>query len=183
MKLYQAKGINPLAGCLPTLIQFPILIGLYRAINVVMATTPLQLMDLSRHVYPFLPNAASLIPIGNLFLWLNLGQPDPFYVLPVLVTATTWLQQKLITPPSADAQSAQMAQSMSVTMPLMFGFFSLSFPSGLSIYFIVSNLMGIAQYGLMGNGVLSEYIRKYLPSVSRYLPAKQAPRKQIPAKK
>ena len=58
MALYKEKGINPLAGCLPTIIQFPILIGLYQAIPRVMATTPLQLFDLSRHIYPFLPNAS-----------------------------------------------------------------------------------------------------------------------------
>jgi YidC/Oxa1 family membrane protein insertase len=179
MKLYQEKGINPLAGCLPTLIQLPILIGLYQAITRVMATTPLQLFDLSLHVYPFLPNAAALVPIGNLFLWLNLGQPDPFYILPVLVTATTWLQQKLITPPSADAQSQQMTQSMAITMPLMFGFFSLSFPSGLSIYFIVSNLIGIAQYGMMGNVKLPDFIQRYLPASSKNVPASS---KNLPAK-
>jgi YidC/Oxa1 family membrane protein insertase len=183
MKLYQEKGINPLAGCLPTLIQFPILIGLYQAITKVMATTPLQLFELSQHIYPFLPNASSLIPINNHFLWLNLGQPDPFYALPILVTATTWLQQKLITPPSADAQSAQMAQSMAITMPLMFGFFSLSFPSGLSIYFIVSNLVGIAQYALMGNLQMPEFVRRLLPASARNGSAKRLPAKQAPAKK
>ncbi len=176
MKLYQEKGINPLAGCLPTLIQFPILIGLYQAITRVMATTPLQLFDLSLHVYPWLPNAATLIPIGNLFLWLNLGQPDPYYILPVLVTATTWLQQKLITPPAADPQSAQMTQSMAVTMPLMFGFFSLSFPSGLSIYFVVSNLIGIAQYAMIGNVQLPDFIKRFLPA------SNNSGRKELPAK-
>jgi YidC/Oxa1 family membrane protein insertase len=177
MKLYQEKGISPLAGCLPTIIQLPILFGLYRAIMLVMATTPLQLFDLSLRVYPFLPHAASLMPINNLFLWLNLGQPDQYYVLPVLVAVTTWLQQKLITPPTGDAQSNQMAQSMALTMPLMFGFFALSFPSGLSVYFIVSNVVGIAQYAFMGNLQLPEFIQRYLPPSLRALPAKSSPAK------
>jgi YidC/Oxa1 family membrane protein insertase len=177
MKLYQEKGINPLAGCLPTLIQFPILIGLYQAITRVMATTPLQLFDLSLHVYPWLPNAAALVPIDNLFLWLNLGQPDPFYVLPVLVTVTTWLQQKLITPPSADAQAAQMTKSMAITMPLMFGFFSLSFPSGLSIYFVVSNVIGIAQYAMIGNAQTPDFLRRFLPASTKNVPAKVSAKK------
>ncbi|MBI3359851.1 MAG: membrane protein insertase YidC [Chloroflexi bacterium] len=178
MKLYQEKGINPLSGCLPTLIQFPILIGLYQAITRVMATTPLQLLDLYAHIYRrTLPNAAALIPVGNRFFWLNLGQPDPWYILPVLVVVTTWLQQKLITPPAADPQSAQMTQSMAVTMPLMFGFFSLSFPSGLSIYFVIANLIGIAQYGMMGKIELPDFVKKLLPAielpdfVKQYLPA------------
>ena len=181
MKLYQEKGINPLSGCLPTLIQLPVLFGLYQAINLVMATTPLQLFNLSLHVYPFLPNAASLVPIGNLFLWLNLGQPDPLYILPVLVAGTTWLQQKLITPPSTDAQSAQMAKTMGLTMPLMFGFFALQFPSGLSIYFIVSNLVGIGQYALTGNLQLPDFLQRYLPASLKPAPAKAASGK-TPAK-
>lgn len=183
MKLYQAKGINPAAGCVPTIIQFPILIGLYQAITRVMATTPMQLLELSRHIYPFFPNVASLIPIGNRFFWLNLGQPDPFYILPVIVVATTWLQQKLLTPPSADAQSAQMAQSMAITMPLMIGFFSLQFPSGLSLYWIITNVVGIVQYALMGNLQLPESLQKYIPApikglLMRSVPAKVAAKKQ-----
>jgi membrane protein insertase Oxa1/YidC/SpoIIIJ len=80
-----------------------------------------------------------------------LGQPDPYYVLPVLVFGTMYLQQKLLTPqtpPSKDGKedpTQAMSKSMQTTMPLMFGFFSLSFPSGLSIYFVLSNLIGIAQ--------------------------------------
>ena len=68
-------------------------------------------------------------------------------LLPLLVAGSTWLQQKLTTtgqPTSTDPQAAQMQQSMSVTMPLMFGFFAMQMPSGLSIYFIVSNLIGMA---------------------------------------
>lgn len=151
MKMYKEAGVNPFGGCLPMVIQFPILIGLYQSIIRALAHTPVQLFELSQHIYPFFPNFSELIPLQNTFLWMRLGQPDPFYVLPVLVVATTWLQQKLVTPPpTGDGQSAQMAQSMAVTMPLMFGFFSLSFASGLSIYFIVSNLLTILQYTALG---------------------------------
>jgi YidC/Oxa1 family membrane protein insertase len=150
MKMYQQAGVNPFGGCLPTLIQFPILIGMYQAITAVMAASPLQLLTLSKHLYPFLPNAASLIPLDNQFLWMNLGLPDPYYVLPVLVLVTTWLQSKVMTPAStsADPQAAQMSQTMAYTMPIMFAYFSLSFPSGLSIYFIAANIIGIVQYAL-----------------------------------
>jgi len=74
--------------------------------------------------------------------------------LPVLVFATMWLQQKLMTPPAQtdnkkkgqnDNPAAAMSKSMQTTMPLMFGFFSLSFPSGLSIYFVLANIIGIGQ--------------------------------------
>ena len=148
MKLYQEAGVNPFGSCLPTLIQFPVLIGLYEAINLAMAASPVQLLDLSTHIYSFLPHAALLVPLQNNLLWLNLGLPDPFYVLPLIVVVTTWLQSRVMTPASAggDAQAAQMSQSMAITMPLMIGWMSLQFPSGLSIYWVVSNVVSVVQY-------------------------------------
>ena len=150
MKLYKQAGVNPFGSCLPTLIQFPVLIGLYQAINLAMAASPVQLLDLSTHIYSFLPNAAHLVPLQNSFLWLNLGLPDPFYVLPLIVVATTWLQSRVMTPAtaSADPQAAQMSQSMAVTMPLVIGWMSLQFPSGLSIYWVVSNAVSVVQYAV-----------------------------------
>jgi YidC/Oxa1 family membrane protein insertase len=150
MKLYQEAGVNPFGSCLPTLIQFPVLIGLYRAITSAMAASPLQLFDLSQHIYSFMPNVSRLIPLDNHFLWLNLGLPDPYLALPILVAVTTWLQSKIMTPPaaSADPNAAQMTQTMAITMPLMFGYISLQFPSGLSIYFIIANIVGVVQYAL-----------------------------------
>ena len=59
MKLYQEMGINPFGSCLPTLIQFPIIIGLYQAIINSLAATPIQLLELSRHIYTFLPNLSA----------------------------------------------------------------------------------------------------------------------------
>jgi YidC/Oxa1 family membrane protein insertase len=117
----------------------------------VMAVTPLSLVDLYKSIYPFFPNFDQLVPINNHFFWLNLALPDPIYVLPVLVVATTWLSQKFISPPpapGADPQTAQMTQTMGVTMSMMFGWMSLSFASGLSIYFIVSNIISMVQYPL-----------------------------------
>ena len=146
MELYKKHGVNPAGGCLPTVIQFPILIGFYRAITQTLAASPLQLLNLSQHVYPTLPNLNDLVPLDSRFLWLDLAAPDPFFVLPVLVVATTFAQQKLLTPPSADPQQASMAQSMQITMPIMISFFALTFPSGLSIYWVTSSLIGIIQY-------------------------------------
>lgn len=149
-----ALGVSPfsmLGGCLPMLLQFPVLIGLYQAINHVMAVTPLSLVDLYKSIYPFFPNFDKLIPINSHFLWLNLALPDPWYVLPILVVITTFLSQKLISPPpqpGADPQTAQMTQTMGYTMSFMFGWMALSFASGLSIYFIVSNLISMVQYPL-----------------------------------
>jgi YidC/Oxa1 family membrane protein insertase len=148
MRLMQQAGVNPFASCLPLLIQFPIIIGMYQAITSAIAASPAQLLSLSTHIYPFFTNATNLIPLDNRFLWLNLGLPDPFYVMPVLVAATTWVQSKIMTPAAADSQAAQMSQTMALTSTLMFGWFSLTFASGLSIYFIVSNLISIVQYAI-----------------------------------
>jgi YidC/Oxa1 family membrane protein insertase len=162
LKLYQEMGVNPMASCLPTLIQFPIIIGLYQGIIRALAVTPTQLLDLSGHIYPFI-NAAKLIPLGNEFLWMNLSQPErlqlPFLsfgipVLAIVVVVTTYLQSKLMTPVAQPgdqgAQAAQMTQAMNLYMPLFMGYLALTFASGLSLYFVVSNLATILQYAAMG---------------------------------
>jgi len=151
MELYKKYGINPTAGCLPLIIQMPILFGLYGAISHTLTGTPLQVLDLHNRL-SLVPSLTSLFPLHNQFLWLNLGLPDTTFVLPVLVVATTWLRTKLTTPTPADPKdpSAAMSRQMLIMMPLMTGWFSLSFASGLSIYWIVSNVVGVVQYALMG---------------------------------
>lgn len=187
MKLYQEMGINPLGSCLPTLIQFPIIIGLYQAIIRALAVTPLQLQDLHKHIYSFL-DAASLIPINNHFLWMDLSQPErlvlPFLsfgipVLAIVVLVTTYLQQKLMTPMSADGgeQGAQMMKAMNLYMPFLMGYLALTFASGLSLYFVVGNLISILQYALMGKLNWSNLI----PG-KKQTPSKQAPQGEQPPK-
>jgi YidC/Oxa1 family membrane protein insertase len=150
MKLYQEAGMNPLSGCLPLLIQFPILYGLWQSIIRVLAVSPLELLKLSQNIYTFIPGLTSLIPLKSTFLWLDLGQPDRYFVLPVLVVVTSWLSQKVLTPQTAtDDRSAAMNRQMQIMMPLMFGFISISYASGLSIYFILSNLITMLQYFLI----------------------------------
>ncbi len=144
MRLYREHSLNPAGGCLPTVIQFPVLIGLYQSVIRVLATSPLQLVDLAPRVY--LPGLAALVPLNDRFLWLDLGASDPYYILPVLVVASSWIQQKLLSPPNPDPQAAGMNQSMQVMMPLMMGFFALQFSSAVAIYFIVSSVVGVAQY-------------------------------------
>lgn len=161
MKLYQEAGINPVGGCLPTLVQLPILIGLYQAITNSLASSPLQLINLSQHIYhnlppfiSFLPDSAALLPLQSRVLWLDLAKPDPFYILTILVVLTTILQQRLLTPPSTDPAQQSMTRSMMLVMPLMVGFYSAIFPSGLSIYWIAGNVIGITQYAAMGRASL-----------------------------
>jgi len=162
MKLYREAGVNPLGGCLPSLIQLPILFGLYQAITRSLASSPLQLIELSQHLYhplpailQWLPKAQTLIPLNSRFLWMDLAAPDPFYVLPVLVVLTTFLYQKLLTPPpQGDDQQAAMSRSMQIMMPLFIGYISITFPAGLSVYWVAGNVIGVAQSALMGRASL-----------------------------
>lgn len=154
MKLYKEKGINPMGGCLPLLVQMPIWFGLYRAIMYCVPTTPLQLFEFSQHIYKWLPGTVGLVPLQSAFLGMDLGAPpNPTqwwsYALPILVFLTSMLQQKLLTPPTTpddQSQTAMMNKQMQIMMPLMFMFFTLQYAVGLSIYFIMSNLIRIAQY-------------------------------------
>jgi YidC/Oxa1 family membrane protein insertase len=179
MALYKEMGINPLGSCLPTLIQFPIIIGLYQAIIRALAVTPIQTLDLYGHIYPFI-NAAKLIPINNIFLWMNLSQPERFYifgigipVLAIVVVVTTFMQSKLMTPPAQPGeQGAQMAQAMNLYMPLLMGYLALTFASGLSLYFVASNVVTIVQYAAMGK-----------VEWSNLLPGNLLPRNLFPARK
>ena len=157
MKLYKEMGVSPFSSCLPTLIQFPIIIGLYTAIRQALAVAPVEMLNLSSHVYPFI-KAASLIPLNNQFLWMNLSQPERFYiagfgipVLAILVVITTYLQSKLMTPVSQPGdQGAQMSKAMNLYMPFLMGWLAYSFSSGLALYFITSNVITIGQYAVMG---------------------------------
>ena len=93
--------------------------------------------------------------MNSRFFWLDLGKPDPYYILPILVAGTMWAQQKMMTPPSGDSQQASMNQSMQLMMPLMFGYITLQYASGLALYFVVSNIVGIAiQFAIAGPGGL-----------------------------
>ncbi len=161
MKLYKEMGINPLGSCLPTIIQFPIIIGLYQSIIRAMAATPNELLDLTKHIYPFFAQGASLIPLNSQFLWMNLGQPErlvlPFLpfgipILAIIVVVTTYLQSKLMTPPSTTPgdQAAGMAKAMNLYMPLFMGYLAYTLASGLSLYFVASNAIGILQYAYLG---------------------------------
>jgi YidC/Oxa1 family membrane protein insertase len=151
MRIYKERGINPFASCLPTLVQFPIIIGLYQSITRALSATPLDMLKLARTVYPF-QNVENIIPLNSKFLWMDLGQPEPYYILAIVVAVTTWIQSKLTMPTSGNPndQSAQMTKMMSIYMPLLLGWFALTFPSGISVYFIISNVLGVVQYAATG---------------------------------
>ncbi|GAB5453043.1 MAG: membrane protein insertase YidC [Halioglobus sp.] len=118
MELYKKEKINPMGGCLPILVQMPVFIGLYWML--------MESVEL-RHA-PF-------------FLWIeDLSVMDPYFVLPLLMGASMWFMQKL-NPPPPDPMQAKIMQ----WLPIMFTFFFLWFPSGLVLYWLVNNLLSIAQ--------------------------------------
>ena len=100
--LYKEAGVNPFAGCLPLIIQMPFLIGIFYAIR-----------DYQYAQQPY-------------FLGIDLSQPDPTYILPILSALTTMFQQKQVT-----TEMNQQAKMMMIFMPLFIGYISLSFPAGL----------------------------------------------------
>jgi YidC/Oxa1 family membrane protein insertase len=192
MRIYKERGINPFASCLPTLIQFPIIIGLYQSITRALAATPLGLLQLASSIYPSLLNGALLIPLNSKFLWMDLGRPEGlpfpagfslsflpygFPTLAIIVAATTYLQTKLTLPPSGGGgpndQSAAMNSMMSVYMPLLLGYFALNFASGLAVYFVTSNVLGIVQYASMGR----VNWRNLLPGGDKAVPVKPSYKK------
>jgi YidC/Oxa1 family membrane protein insertase len=165
MKLYRESGVNP-AGCLmSTFLPMPIWIALYQTIRGVMAVTPESFIGLSHQLYAW-PVVFAAMPLDTSFLWLNLGSAD--ILLAILVGASMWLQQKMVAQPAAaNPQAAQQAQMMQVLMPVMFGFISISVPSGLALYWVVNSFIRIViQYFFSGWGGLAELpqqIKSLLP--------------------
>lgn len=131
MELYQKEGVNPLGGCLPLLIQMPILFALFSAL---------------RNFFNPALNPAVDMAHAN-FLWVtNLGQPDP-YILPVLVAIGTFFQQKVSMVASSGQDQTQ--KTMLYVMPLIIGWMSRNFSAGLALYWVTFSLMGILEQWLI----------------------------------
>ncbi|GAB6159135.1 YidC/Oxa1 family membrane protein insertase [Desulfotomaculum varum] len=119
MELYKEHNVNPMAGCLPLLVQMPILIALYRAL----------------YAFPFKnPDHAH-------FFWVtSLSQKDPYFILPLLAAVTTYLQSKLTTNTQDQTQ-----RTMLYMMPLLIGWIASTVPAGLALYWVVFNIVGTIQ--------------------------------------
>ncbi len=118
MELYKKEKINPLGGCLPILVQIPVFIALYWVL--------LESVELRQA--PFI-------------LWIdNLSSPDPFYILPLLMGVSMFIQQKL-NPAPIDPMQAKIMMSL----PFVFTIFFAFFPAGLVLYWVVNNILSIAQ--------------------------------------
>ena len=118
MKFYKENNINPLGGCLPILVQIPVFIALYWVL----------LGAVEMRGAPWI-------------LWIkDLAAPDPFYILPVIMMASMFVQTKLNPTPPDPIQAKVM-----MMMPLIFGFMFFWFPAGLVLYWVVNNILSIAQ--------------------------------------
>jgi YidC/Oxa1 family membrane protein insertase len=184
MKLYQEAGVNPFSGCLPTLIQLPIIFGLYGAIIRALGDSPIQLLDFANRITWV---SSSILPLDSDFLWMNLGQPErwapaflanaPVFqdifaflggglpVLAIIVVITSFFSTKLTTPPSTTGGQGQMtSQIMSLYLPLFMGYFAYTLASGLALYFVVSNFLQIVQSALINRGTLSSLFQRKTPA-------------------
>jgi YidC/Oxa1 family membrane protein insertase len=118
MELYKTHKVNPLGGCLPMLVQIPVFFGLYKAL----------MFSIELRHAPFI-------------FWLqDLSSKDPYYVTPIIMGATMFIQQKM-TPTNMDPVQAKMM----LALPVVFTFMFLNFPSGLVLYWLVNNILTIAQ--------------------------------------
>jgi YidC/Oxa1 family membrane protein insertase len=151
MKLYKEAGINPL-GCFSSmLLQFPILFALYRTFSLAVGEAPEALIQLSDRVYPWALLRTGL-PLNAEFLMLHLGRADPI-ALPILVGATTFVLQKMTMLPAVDERQRAQNSMMNMMMPLLFGWITTTLPSGLGLYYVLSNLIGmVMQYAYVGGG-------------------------------
>jgi len=120
VKLWRENNVNPAGGCLPLLLQMPIIIAFFQALR----------------GFAFVGDAG--------FLWIpNLAEPDPSYILPILAGLTTYLQSRLATPGGGSGEGMQ--RSMLYFMPIFIGWISIRFPAGLSLYWVMSNIFSIGQ--------------------------------------
>ncbi len=147
MKLYRESGTNPISCLGPLLLTFPVFIGLYSAIRIALPNSPEALEKLSGHIYDwsFLQHA---LPLQEHFLGVDLrgngGDSIVGYIFVALVAATTFVQSKTTVTTSTDDKVKAQQQMMNVMLPFMFAFFALSFPVGVSLYWVVNS---IAQIG------------------------------------
>ena len=154
MKLYKEAGFNPLGCASSMIIQFPILWALYRTFEYSVGDAPETLVRLSDRLYGWHYLRTGL-PLSSDFLWLHLGQPD-LIILPILVAGTTYILQKMSTMPAMDEKARAQASMMNFLMPLFFGYITINLPSGLALYYVLSNLIGmIMQYAYVGGGPIN----------------------------
>jgi len=187
MKLYKEAGFNPLGGCLPLLIQLPVLWGLYQSLYVLANPSVGELQgagffwipDLS---YPSLEVGTKWI--SESFQTQNWGKLFAYFSLPLIMIISQLVLQKMTQPPKGpkgpkgtggDNQQQMMGQMM-MFMPIMFGYITLGLPSGLTLYWSVSNLLSVVQqYFVTGWGGLTDWLPMLKPRTVELVGVPEAP--------
>ncbi|XP_057776843.1 ALBINO3-like protein 1, chloroplastic isoform X2 [Salvia miltiorrhiza] len=153
-RLYKLAGINPLAGCLPTLATIPIWIGLYRALS---NAADEGLLTEGFFWIPSLsgPTTVAARQTGSGTTWLfpfidghpPLGWSDTlaYLVLPVLLVVSQYISVQIMQPPQSNDPNVKSSQAITKLLPLMIGYFALSVPSGLSLYWLTNNILSTGQ--------------------------------------
>lgn len=182
MKLYKEAGVNPLGGCLPLLIQLPILWGLYQSLYVLANPGVKELQgqgffwipDLS---FPDLKTGSSWM--GAAFQNQRWAELIAYFSLPVIMIVSQLVLQKMSQPAKAKGGQegqAQMMSQMMMFMPIMFGYITLGLPSGLTLYWSVSNILSVVQqYFVAGWGGLVDWIPALKPKSLQPLGETAAP--------
>lgn len=173
-EVYKEYGVSPAAGCLPLVIQLPVLYGMFFSLNVVLNAHGIAgLHTINSTIYPFLPKFAALPSVYlNWFgLNLNLGKPDPSHILPVLAGLATFLQLRMSQPRVTSGVKNAMTQQMQIMqfiMPFITFFFALNFAAGLALYWTTTSVFSmVQQYFVTGWGslaVMPDFLQNFLPS-------------------
>jgi YidC/Oxa1 family membrane protein insertase len=160
--IYKEYGVSPAAGCLPLVIQLPILYGLFFALRTVLDAHGLAgLHTINSLIYPFLPKFTSLpsVYLDWFGLHLNLGAPDPSHILPILAGLATFLQLRMSQPRTISGAKDTMSQQMRIMqyiMPFVTVFFAWTFAAGLALYWTTSTIFTmVQQYFVTGLGSLT----------------------------
>lgn len=165
MKLYKERGYNPASGCLPLLVQMPILFAMYAAF---LEAPNLTGEVIRERLWPFVHELVApgekLDLTANWLPWITggLGQPDPWFILPILAGVTQLISSVMAMPygqkPSTDPQ-AKMMQSMAYYFPLITVVIAWGLPSGLSLYWVATTVFQIVQqYVVTGWGQLAKWL-------------------------
>ena len=137
MEFYKKNSVNPLAGCLPLILQMPVFFALFQVLRE--------------------PSQKVLDIVGDNFnfLWMNLNERDPYYILVIVMVATMFLSTKMTT---TDPKQSKIMY----IMPLVFGFISWQFPSGILVYWVTTNIWSIGQQWIANRIISKQKVKEEL---------------------
>jgi YidC/Oxa1 family membrane protein insertase len=169
MDFYKKNNVNPLSGCLPLLLQMPVFFALFQVLRnpSEIVTDVLGSFNLNgvangigTGLLGFIPSSAELALTGVSnpkynFLWMNLNEKDPYYILLIIMVVTMFISMKMTT---TDPKQSKVMY----IMPLAFGFISYAFPSGVLVYWVTSNIWSVIQQMVVNKIITKEKVKKEL---------------------